>query len=381
MSDDSRCTRRGLMKFAQRSLLGVALSRAAVTAQAGAPAQSHRKRELDVYIRRQMQHYKIPGASVVVVKKGSLQVSAGYGFASLEFGIPATPDSVYQIASVTKIFAGTAMMLLVQEKKADLQSPITEIFPDFPNAWNTIKVYDLLQHTSGLPMPSENPRLSQEKEKRRDRFVGEEQLDNFTADELVHFAAEMPLHFKPGTQWSYNQTGFMIVGMIVKRISGKSFPEFLDERIFRPLKMRSCRFGDSRVIVPHRPPTAYSRQSAALRNWIWPYSTTDYPAAGLNSSAADLGRFFIALQRGELLGNAALQRMWSAALLADGTTARYGLGWAVYELGGKKAVGHEGGGCCWVTHLPREQVTAIVLSNLAGARADQMSNDVAQLFL
>ncbi|HXB55922.1 MAG TPA: serine hydrolase domain-containing protein [Vicinamibacteria bacterium] len=378
---DKPCGRRQFLSSSLRTSMAATLVGSGVRALAPRVASSTSPEDdADRYVAGQMEKYGIPGMSVAVVKQGTVVKNRGYGRASLEFDLPADGESVYQIASVTKIFAGLATMLLVEDRKLNLHTPVTAFFPESSPAWRQIRVHHLLEHTSGLPPPSANLRMRQEKEKRRDHFVDADQLDTFTAAEIMAFASELPLEFEPGTKWAYNQTGYLIVGAIVKALSGKPFHAFLDERVFAALGMGATHFGDSRVLVPRRPATAYSRQSGRLRNWIWPYSTTDYPAAGLNTSTADLSRLFLALHAG-LLSKSSCERMWTSATLAEGKTAPYGLGWTIQDLAGHKAVGHEGGGCCWVTHLPSEGLTAIALSNLAGARADETANDLVRLYL
>jgi CubicO group peptidase (beta-lactamase class C family) len=158
--------------------------------------------------------------------------------------------------------------------------------------------------------------------------------------------------------------------MIVEHVAGKPFPAFLEDRFFRPLGMTSAVFGDSRVVVPNRRQVAYTRQYGPLQSWIRPYSTTDYPGAGLNVSAADLAKYFAALQTGHLFRPLTLKRLWTRPVLASGAEAEYALGWTVEAVQGRTVVGHEGGGCAWVSHVPVDGLTVVVLSNLAGSRAN-----------
>jgi len=143
-----------------------------------------------------------------------------------------------------------------------------------------------------------------------------------------------------------------------------------DNACFRSQAWTLLSSGDSRVVVPRRRQVAYTRQFGPLQNWLWPYSTSDYPAAGLNMSALDVAKFFRALTTGQLLREATIESMWARVQLESGERAKYAQGWTVGEIAGRKAVGHEGGGCAWVSHVPSVGVTVIVLSNLAGSRAD-----------
>jgi CubicO group peptidase (beta-lactamase class C family) len=124
---------------------------------------------------------------------------------------------------------------------------------------------------------------------------------------------------------------------------------------------------------------AYTRQYGPLQNWLWPYSTWDYPAAALNMSALDLAKFFTALTTGKLLRQATIESMWAQVQLESGKKINYAQGWTVGEIAGRKTVGHEGGGCAWVSHVPSASLTVIVLTNLAGSGADLGDKIAAQL--
>jgi D-alanyl-D-alanine carboxypeptidase len=331
-------------------------------------------------IEAQMARYSIPGLSLAVVRRGVVKSSA-YGLSSIELDQPATRQSVFQIASVSKIFSAIAAMLLVEQGKLSLDAPVGDLLPGSPLAWTSMRVHHLLSHTSGLPEVSRNPRCTALREARRDVGIGDEKLDTLTPDEIIDLLAELPLTFAPGSHWAYGQTGFILFGMIVERLSGLSFPTYVDKHVLEPLGITSAHFGDSRVVVLGRPSAAYSRQSGILRHRLWPFATTDYPAAGLNISAPDLAKLFQALDGGRLLASASLQRMWAPEPLANGTFAKYALGWNVSTVLDRRCVGHEGGGCCWVLHFPDDRLSVIVLSNLAGARADDLPRQIAALYL
>lgn len=377
-------TRRDLLGLAGAAAVG-ASTRPGQLAAPPPPAPGPIDSRLDKWIEQHKERYGMPGLSVVVLRDGTVVHSRGYGLASVEFELSATRDSVYQIASVSKVFAAVAVMRLVDRGQLDLESPVSALLPDTPRAWAEIRLRHLLDHTSGLPAHAGvNPRYLEELErrKRREAFADTDALDYFTPQERLQYLAELPLAFEPGTKHSYNQAGFILVGMVIERVSGLAFAEFGAREIFRPLGMTTARFGDSRVVVKGRPAGAYSRQhGAGLQNWIWPYSPSDYPGAGLNASAVDVAKFLQALEGDSLLSARARARMWEPTVLSDGQAVRYGLGWSVYEINGLRAVGHEGGGCCWVVYLPSRRLSVVALSNLAGARADETANEIAKLCL
>jgi len=344
-------------------------------ARATAPGSSEAQSvdAIDAFAAEQMRQYQIPGLSLSILRNGELVAGRSYGFNDVEFEIKADNQTVYQLASVTKIFTSVGVMMLVEDNKLSIDSRVTELLPNLPQSWSSIRVRHLLNHTSGLPSRlSSNPRYEAEERLRRERerFVDTEKLDYFTAAERLSYLVELPLQFPAGTKWSYNQPAYLLLGIIVERLSGQPFSAFMRQRVFSKLGMDSAQFGDSRVVVPRRRQVAYTRQFGPLQNWLWPYSTSDYPAAGLNMSAVDMAKFCRALTTGQLLREGTIESMWAQVQLESGERAKYAQGWTVGEIAGRKAVGHEGGGCAWVSHVPSAGITVIVLSNLAGSRAD-----------
>jgi D-alanyl-D-alanine carboxypeptidase len=233
-------------------------------------------------------------------------------------------------------------------------------------------VRHLLTHTSGLQAWAANPRFA---------ALPDERKGKLTKEDVAGLVAELPLRFEPGEKFSYHLSGYVLLGMIVERAARKPYADFLAERVFAPLGMDSTRFGGTDAGVKRRTPPAYNRETGELKTWTYPFAEKDYPAAGLNSSAADLAKFLAALDAGRVLRPESLSRMWSPVRLNDGTEKPYGLGWTVGEHKGRKVVGHEGGGSIWLTHFPAERLSVVVLCNLNGARADEIQYGIADLYL
>jgi CubicO group peptidase (beta-lactamase class C family) len=329
--------------------------------------------KVDAYITQQMAKYKIPGLSVAVVKHEKIVKLKGYGYASVEFDVPASEQTVYQLFSVSKIFAAVGVMKLVESGELTLDMPVTEIIKELPTAWRTIRIRHLLTHTSGLPEMSANPRFA---------CLPAEQKRTITVDEELRLIAEVPLKFQPGEKFSYHQSGYRLLGKIIERLAKKSYAGFLKENVFVPLGMTATQFGGTEAaVIKWRSPASYNRESGELRGWLYPFTPRDYPAAGLNSSAVDLAKFFSALAAGKFLKPESLRNMWSAVRLNDGSEKAYGLGWTVDQHKGLQVVGHEGGGAIWVAHFPTEHLSIIVLCNLNGARADEIQYGLADLYL
>lgn len=327
---------------------------------------------VDAYVKGRMAERQIPGLAVAVVKDGRVVKLKGYGAASVEFDVAADENTVFQTYSVSKAFAGVAAMKLVEDGRLSLDAPVAGFFENAPAAWASLRVRHLLTHTSGLQSWSSNP-----------RFAGlpDEKRSDLTKADAVALVSELPLKSAPGERWAYHLSGYVMLGVIVERLSGKSYADFLAERVFAPLGMSSTRFGGTSVLVKRRSPAAYNRQAGELRPWLFPFGEKDYPAAGLNSSAADLAKFFVALDGGRVLKPESLGALWSPAKLNDGAEKPYGLGWTVGEHDGRRVVGHEGGGAAWIAHFPAERLSVVVLCNLNGARADEIQYGVADLYL
>ena len=166
--------------------------------------------------------------------------------------------------------------------------------------------------------------------------------------------------------------------MMVERLTKQSYADFLGARFFAPLGMDSTRFGGTGVFVPRRSPTAYNRETGELRPWLYPFGEKDYPAAGLNSSAADLAKFFIALDAGRVLRPESLRALCRAKLNDGRRRATVSLD--NRRTQGPQSLGHEGGGAAWIAHFPRA-LTVVVLCNLNGARADEIQYGIADLYL
>ena len=161
---------------------------------------------VDAIVQRLMAKRHIPGVSVAVVKDGKVVLAKGYGLASVELGVPATADTVYQLASVTKTFTATAIMMLAREGKLSLDDRITERLPDLPKAWHDVTVRHLLSHTSGIK--SYTSVKDFHKSTRKD----------FARREILDLVAKEPLEFKPGEKWNYTNTGYFLLGMLIEKV-------------------------------------------------------------------------------------------------------------------------------------------------------------------
>ncbi len=201
---------------------------------------------VDDYISARMRQLHIPGLSLAIVRDGRITKAQGYGFANLELRAHATKETVYEIGSNTKQFTAAAIMMLVEDGKIRLEDTITKYFPEAPETWRGITIKHLLTHTSGIQNHVAVPHWL-------DAFRTNLAFETAPArDELLKMFFKLPLEFQPGETWAYDNTGYYLLGIIIEKASGKSYWQFLDERIFKPLGMDATRSTDPQALVPNR---------------------------------------------------------------------------------------------------------------------------------
>jgi CubicO group peptidase (beta-lactamase class C family) len=335
----------------------------------------------DDYIRAEMRERHIPAVSLAVIRDGRVLKEKAYGSANLELNVPATNDTVFLIASVTKLFTATAVMALVEDGKLSPEDKLRKLLPRLPLKWGKVTVRQLMTHTSGLPDVS----LGED----TDAVIAE------TREGALKKLPGMPMLGRPGATWNYNQTNYMLLAMIVEKVTGKTFEQFLTDRFFRPLGMTSTSFGDSRTIIPNRA-SGYTRlehqsDKEVSPDHVWNYHNV-FPsylnnAAGINTTAGDLAKWDIALTEGRVLKQSTLDRMWTAVKLSDGKVFRleenlgYGYGWLIDDTPHHKAVGHTGGASAAYIRYLKDKISIIVLTNCQGAEPETLVFNVAGIYV
>jgi CubicO group peptidase (beta-lactamase class C family) len=327
--------------------------------------------QLDDYIRSRMEIRHIPGLSVAVVKDGKVLLAKGYGLANVELFVPATENTVYQLASVTKQFTATAIMMLVEEGKIFLDDKITKHLDGLPIAWGSVTVRHLLNHTSGIKSYTSAPNFS--KTARQD----------YTREEIIKLIAEAPMDFAPGDRWAYNNTGYFLLGMIIEKVSGKEYGAFLNERIFQRLGMTSTRVNDLTEIIKNRA-TGYTWQKDRLRNGEYVSPTQPFSAGALTSTVLDLTKWDAALYTERVLKQSSLEQMWTPTKLNDGRTRGYGFGWEMDVYRTRRRIAHGGGIQGFSTYICRfldDKLTVIVLTNQDSGEAEYLAAGIAKFFI
>jgi len=259
----------------------------------GAPV-SGKADKIDDYITAQMERLHIPGASLAIVRDGRITKAQGYGFANLELKSPATKDTVYEIGSTSKQFTATAIMVLVEEGKVRLDDTITKYFPEVPETWRGITIRHLLTHTSGIQNHVAVPHWL-------DVFRTNLAFETTPSrEELLKMFFKLPLEFQPGETWAYDNTGYYLLGIVIEKASGKSYWQFLDERIFKRLGMNATRSTDPEPIVPNRA-SGYEWKNDHFQNRPILLRAIAFSAGSLLSTVEDMAKWDAALYTEKLL--------------------------------------------------------------------------------
>jgi CubicO group peptidase (beta-lactamase class C family) len=326
-----------------------------------------------------MAREHISGLALGVYRDGRILKAQGYGLANLELNVPVKPESIFQSGSLAKQFTATAVMMLVEEGNVGLEDSVTKYFPEAPLSWQPIKVRNLLSHTSGLTEYDSEDKT---------RPGGPINLHtDMTERELLMIIESFPLDFPPGEKWGYCDTNYFVLGVLIHRVTGKLWGDFLQARIFEPLGMTNTRIISERDIVPNRS-AGYKLVKGELKNKEWDSATfNSAPGYGLYFNILDLAKWDAALYTQKLLRRETLNEMWTVARLNNGDLnwGNYGFGWVIDTVNGHKVVGHGGFSEGFTAHIARyieDRLTVVVLTNLGTeyAAPDRIARRVAGLY-
>lgn len=322
---------------------------------------------MDAYIEGVMQERHIPGLALAVLVDGDVVHRSGYGISNLELGTPVTPQSRFNLASVSKSFTAALVMRLVQDGRVALDDPIIKHLDGLPVHWLPVTVAQLLSHTSGIPSFSSNAAR---------RCNPTRTIASYRRGDAIAEVACHPLEFAPGSTWRYGDTGYYLLGMLIERVTGGSYEAALERWITRPLGMPATHVLDYSALLPQRV-AGYAYVDGAYRN-AQRFELDEFANGGLVSSLDDMTRLILAFTSDEILRDDTRKRMWTPARLNDDTQTNYGLGLGLTPFDGHARFGHTGGGglgfATAFTHFPDDGVTVIVLAN-----ADQPNHSLGAL--
>jgi CubicO group peptidase (beta-lactamase class C family) len=331
---------------------------------------------VDKFMAAEIVREKVPGVAVGIYSRGKILLAKGYGLSNVELAVPVKPETIFQSGSVGKQFTAAGIMMLVEEGKVGLDDSITKYFPNAPKWWEPIKVKNLLSHTSGL-----SEYETAERSGPKGPFYM--RLD-YTEDEMVDKLKALPMEFAPGEKWDYRNTNYVLLGVIIHRVTGKFYADYLHERVFAPLGMDATRLISEADIVPNRS-AGYELDGDTLKNQSWVSPTFNSTADGaLYFNVLDLAKWDGALYGTKLLKQSSLDAWWTIFVLNDRkpNSANYGFAWAIDSLNGHKMIEHGGAWQGFKTHIARyvdDSMTVVVLANLEEANPTHMAHVIAGL--
>jgi D-alanyl-D-alanine carboxypeptidase len=336
---------------------------------AQAPYARERAR-IDSLVSAQVSDVPIAGVAVAVVKGRDTIAMRGWGFADIENDVPVTPASVFRIGSITKQFTSAAIMQLVEKGRLSLDDTLGALLPGMPVAWRKTTLRELLNHTSGIPSYTDlGPRW----------FV--RMREDMVPDSLLAFTAKDTMNFAPGSKWRYDNTGYVLLGMILDRTTGKLYPKYLEDQFFKPLGLASTMYCSTEPIIKHRA-QGYGRQGKQLVNANFLAMSQPYSAGALCSTVGDLVKWTRALHSGAVVSPASFVQMTTP--IGAAIMSHYGFGLGVDSLAGHRRIAHGGGINGFLTHAayyPGDSLIVVVLANTSPVPLDLIARNIARIVL
>jgi CubicO group peptidase (beta-lactamase class C family) len=329
----------------------------------------------DIAIKELMQKHKIVGLQLAVIKNNKIVKSSNYGLSNIQDSIAVDNKTVFSINSMTKAFTGVAIMQLVESGKLNLEDPISKYLDSLPNTWRNITIKQITTHTSGIP----------------DIFDSPDHMFSEKNETLFKKIKESPIVFQPGEKVKYNQTNYLLLGLIIEKISGKSFEKFIIDNQFEKAGMKNsikAGMGDTYTIINHsaRPYTYYINGS--LTNIHQPMPSYLYPAGGINSTATEMAQWVIALQSYKLINAESLKTLWTPIELnnvkkqeVNGSLYGTAIGFDTNSRTINPVIFQSGGARNTLYIYPKDNVSVVILTNLTGSRPQDFVDEIAKLYL
>ncbi len=322
----------------------------------------------DVYIRSETATRFFRGAVLVGID-GKIVFENAYGLGDEEWSASNTIQTKFRIASLSKQFTAACILLLQERGRLNVHDSISRYMPDLPAAWQAITIHQLLTHTSGIPNStnsSENDRIDR---------------TGATPQQLIGLFTDQPLDFEPGTNWNYSNTGYILLGTIVEKISGQSYANFLQANIFGPLGMRNSGYDRAKDVLKERA-SGYEITDGHIANADFIDMSVPFSAGGIYSTVEDLYRWNEALiENGKLLSADSLKQMFTEYPQATRQGQHYGYGVVISRLKFGKLLYYHGGGVkgfsSSLQRYPNDRVCIVVLSNLDSYKPWELGDHIA----
>lgn len=293
-----------------------------------------------------------PGATVLIAKNGAVIYRKAFGMANLELNVSMKPEMVFEIGSMTKQFTAVSILMLMEQGKLSLTDEITKFIPDYPTQGHKITIHHLLTHTSGIKSYTDMKEWFPVWRK------------DMSPAEMIDLFKNQPMDFAPGEKYQYNNSAYFLLGYIIEKASGKTYPKFLEENIFKPLQMNNTYYGSHQKIIANRA-AGYQNQEGFI-NAEYLSLTQPYSAGSIMSNVDDLLKWEIAVRDNKLVKKASIQLAFTGYKTNDDKPFHYGYGWMLNEINGSPTIEHGGGIFGYTTNgiwLPNEDVYVVMLTN------------------
>jgi CubicO group peptidase (beta-lactamase class C family) len=278
--------------------------------------------------------------------------------AQMELGVPIRPEMIFRIGSITKQFTAAAILKLVEQGKLSLDDDVTKYLPEYPTHGHPITIERLLSHTSGIANYTDQP-----------GWLATIRTDQ-TPTQLIAMFKDLPPDFAPGEKWSYTNSGYILLGAIIQKVSGQPYPDYIEKQLLEPLGLQQTGYDNTDMIIPGRV-VGYGYLDGSYVNNTYLSMSQPYAAGGLMSTVDDLRRWTEAFLGGKVVSPALVQRALTPAKLANGTPTDYGYGWAFGTFEGHRIIQHGGGIFGFSAYelvMPDDHFFVAVLSNVAGRK-------------
>lgn len=343
------------------------------------------KEEISKYLQKEMKEQKIPGLQIIVIRNNEIILSETLGLADVAFSVPVNENTIFSINSISKVFASTAIMQLVEKDKIQISHPISNYINELPADWQKITVKQLLSHTSGLPDIEDQVKGG---------LIGGKGQD-YAWDKVQ----KMPLQFKAGEDFSYNATNYLLIQKIIEKYSGISFEEFVQKNQFDIVGINKIKFGNSFDVIENKSSTySYYSKHKVSNKYIKGDQLLEiyeeFPPmlradAGAFSTAGEMAKWIIALQAGKFLKNKeSINTMWEPVKLNNGKYDGFGgflnayaFGWPVIKRENHSAVAPIGGGRASFIIYPKDNLGIILFTNLTGSSPQKIIENISKFYL
>lgn len=354
-----------------RTLLFILCTGLATLSFGQSKQDKERVKQVDKFITDNYQSYA-PGCAVLIAKNGEIVLEKGYGTANIELNVPMQAGMVFRIGSITKQFTAVAILQLVEQGKIALTDSVQQFIRDFHFKGKTITIEHLLTHTSGIKGYEEI-----------DAKLPNPMRIDFSPKMVIDSIDRLSLEFEPGTRYNYSNSNYFILGYIIEQVSGRSYPDYLRENLFKPAGLSSTYYESHTAIIPNRA-SGYSFGEGKYRNTDFISMSLVYGAGALRSTVADLYKWHKALYEGKLLKKDTFLKAIQSYKLADGKSIEYGYGFFNKSEYGINSIGHGGaidGFRALEMYYPEKDVFIALLCNSDRENIERLYQALAAIVL